>query len=104
MYLLTLKQSMHPLGGNFPDKSLSFSQATFKALFNQPQADEQVRENVLWTADYKKELPIRLGETGFSSLSPTTLQACFLKTVAEKGDSTAMSQKVNGEWVNTSFK
>lgn len=56
-------------------------------------------EDVLWTTDIRKELPIRLGTEGIAADVPTTLIARFKRAAKEYRDWPALSVKINKNWV-----
>lgn len=56
-------------------------------------------KDLLWTTDFKTELPIRLGTTGVSAAKPTTLIEDFRASVEKYKLRSALSVKINGAWV-----
>ena len=81
-----------------------------KNYFISPQGLEIILENkskkqfygqdVLWTTDVRKELPIRMGSEGLAAEIPSTLIDEFRKTLAVYKERPALSTKINGIWVN----
>ena len=67
--------------------------------------DPKVPErNVLWTTDYRREIPLRLDKTGPGAETPETIIEMFEKTVELFGDRPAMTyQKSPDNWVSQSY-
>ena len=64
-----------------------------------PRDEAYPAKNILWTDDFKTELPIRMGNTGVSSVKPITLVDVF-KNIREKFPTRpAFSTKHTGKWV-----
>ena len=55
--------------------------------------------NVLWATDMDAELPIRMGKDGIASLKPTTLIEEFKQAVSKYALRSALSVKINSNWV-----
>lgn len=49
------------------------SPAGLQQLISRPKDEQYPGRHVLWTDDAKVELPIRMGSSGVTSLTPTTL-------------------------------
>lgn len=68
-------------------------------LLKRPKDQQYPNRHVLWTDDATVELPIRMGTSGITSLTPTTLIHEFRTAVKEFGLRSALSSKINGIWV-----
>ena len=56
-------------------------------------------QNIMWTDDFRQELPIRVGVSGVESYPPVTIPEEWKNTLAKYGDLAALSIKRNGKWV-----
>lgn len=56
-------------------------------------------QNIMWTDDFRQELPIRVGSSGVESLPPVTIPEEWKNTLKMYGDLPALSIKRNGKWV-----
>lgn len=55
-------------------------------------------KNVLWTADYRLELPIRMGSEGAAAEPPNILQNIFTEQCKKHLTKPALSVKRGGKW------
>ena len=56
-------------------------------------------QHVIWTDDFRVELPIRLGKDDIQSLQPTTIIDQWKITLKKFGKLPAVSTKKSGKWV-----
>lgn len=56
-------------------------------------------QNIMWTDDFRQELPIRVGSSGVESSPPVTIPQEWKNTLQKYGDMAALSIKRNGKWV-----
>lgn len=70
-------------------------------MMSTPQDPKYPGRHVLWTDDVTVELPIRMGTSGITSVTPTTLIEEFRRSVEKYGLRSALSSKINGMWVRT---
>lgn len=57
-------------------------------------------QNVLWTDDYRVELPIRLGSSSTERIEPTTLVDEWKLVLSKFSHQGALSVKRNNKWVS----
>lgn len=68
-------------------------------LLSSPRDEKYPHKDLLWTDDFKAELPIRMGRQGTSAIPPSTLIEEFKLVVTKFGDRPALSHKHEGHWV-----
>jgi hypothetical protein len=71
-------------------------------MLSLPRDAAHSTKNILWTDDFKTELPIRMGKEGPSAIPPTTLIDEFRRVVRQFPDRSALSSKHTGVWVSLS--
>jgi hypothetical protein len=54
-------------------KEYSISPEGLQRMLEAPKDKDFPNKNILWTDDFRVELPIRMGKSGLSSITPTTL-------------------------------
>ena len=84
------------------EHTLLMSSEGLQRIVNSPKTDNSY-ENIIWTSDYRTELPIRVAREGLAAERPITLNQAFVQTVEKYGSKPAMSEKVDGKWLTQNF-
>lgn len=87
---------------NYPTaREFSISPQGLQKLLSRPADPLHPHRNIVWTDDFRTELPIRVGLSGPSSFRPTTLIDEFHRVAREFGQRKALSFKRGGQWVRS---
>jgi long-chain-fatty-acid--CoA ligase ACSBG len=82
-----------------PD-SYTISAEGLENLLKRPRDPRYPQKDIMWTDDFKVELPIKRTLEGIGSLEPSTIIDEFRRTIILYKDRPALSAKRNGHWVN----